>query len=94
MQVSDSRMRSGHIMPVLDIRQIAAVHLVAETRSFSRAATALGTTQPTLSRMIAEAEAQLGEALFRRGWSGAEPTSVGEVVLTVCRTAIVAVDHA
>lgn len=81
-------------MGLLDVRQIAALHLVAETRSFSRAAIALGTTQSTLSRLVAGAEAQLGAGLFRRGWSGAEPTPEGEVVLAACRIAVAAVDQA
>lgn len=81
-------------VPMPDIRQIAALHLVAETRSLSRAAAALGTSQPTLSRLVAEAEGRLRTALFRRGWSGAEPTSAGDVVLTACRAAVAALDQA
>jgi LysR family transcriptional regulator, regulator for genes of the gallate degradation pathway len=81
-------------MPALEIRQIAALYLVAETRSFSRAAAALGTIQPTLSRLVASAETAIGAGLFRRGWSGAEPTSAGEVVLMACKAAILAIDQA
>ena len=51
---------------------------VAEAKSFSGAARALGVGQPTVSRRVAEFEARLGCALFRRGKAGAELTEAGE----------------
>ncbi|MCB1694098.1 MAG: LysR family transcriptional regulator [Pseudomonadales bacterium] len=47
---------------------------VAEHRSFSAAARAMGLGQPTISRRIQELELRLGEQLFDRGKHGAMPT--------------------
>jgi DNA-binding transcriptional LysR family regulator len=47
---------------------------VAETGSLSAAARALGLTQPTLGRHIADLEARLGTALFLRQARGLAPT--------------------
>jgi DNA-binding transcriptional LysR family regulator len=50
---------------------------VANTGSLSRAAVALGRSQPTLSRQIAQLEAQLGHALFERTTRGVRLTDAG-----------------
>jgi len=50
---------------------------VASTGSLSRAAVALGSSQPTLSRQIAQLEAQLGHALFERTTRGVRLTEAG-----------------
>lgn len=47
---------------------------VAEAKSFSAAARALGLGQPTVSRRIARLEAQVEAPLFVRGADGAQPT--------------------
>ena len=54
---------------------------VAEQRSFSLAARALGLGQPTISRRIAGLEERLGCQLFRRGKRGAELTEDGARLL-------------
>lgn len=51
---------------------------VAETQSLSAAARRLRVAQPTVSRRLADLEAQLGEALFVRSVEGAALTSFGE----------------
>ncbi len=53
----------------------------AELRSFSKAAVALGVTQPSISRPIAELEKQLGAALFYRTGRGVALTEMGEALL-------------
>jgi DNA-binding transcriptional LysR family regulator len=58
---------------------------VAEAGSLSRAAKRLKTTQPTVSRRLAELEASLGEPLFARSVDGAVPTSFGERMLPAAR---------
>jgi len=50
---------------------------VANRGSLSRAAVALGSSQPTLSRQIAQLEAQLGHALFERTTRGVRLTEAG-----------------
>jgi DNA-binding transcriptional LysR family regulator len=50
---------------------------VAGSGSLSRAAVALGSSQPTLSRQIAQLEAQLGHALFERTTRGVRLTEAG-----------------
>ena len=49
--------RQASERPELELREIAAIDAVARTRSFKIAADCLNTTQPTLSRLIASAEA-------------------------------------
>ena len=57
---------------------VQLVLAVADTGSLSRAAKRLQVTQPTVSRRLAELEAQLGEPLFVREVSGARLTAFGE----------------
>jgi DNA-binding transcriptional LysR family regulator len=61
---------------------------VAENRSFSRAAHALHTTQPTLSRQIARLEGDLGVRLFERYGRHVECTPAGEVLLPLAQVII------
>jgi DNA-binding transcriptional LysR family regulator len=58
---------------------------VAESGSVSAAAKRLETTQPTVSRRLAELEASLGEPLFARSVDGTTPTSFGERMLPAAR---------
>jgi DNA-binding transcriptional LysR family regulator len=69
-------------VPWDDLRLVLAV---AEAGSLSRAARALRTTQPTVSRRLAELEARLGEPLFVRAAAGAHPTALGERLLSPAR---------
>jgi DNA-binding transcriptional LysR family regulator len=50
---------------------------VANSGSLSRAAGVLGSSQPTLSRQIAQLEAQLGQSLFERTTRGLRLTEAG-----------------
>lgn len=58
---------------------------VAEAGSVSAAAKRLKTTQPTVSRRLAELEASLGEPLFARSVDGTTLTSFGERMLPAAR---------
>lgn len=58
---------------------------VAEAGSLSGAARLLRTTQPTVSRRIAELEETLGEPLFVRAVDGVSPTSFAERLLEPAR---------
>ncbi len=58
---------------------------VAETGSVSAAAKRLQTTQPTVSRRLADLETGLGEPLFARSVAGTALTSFGERMLPAAR---------
>lgn len=67
---------------------------VAEARSFSRAARALHSTQPTLSRQIARLEAELGERLFERYGRHVECTVAGQILLPLAQAIVARADDA
>ena len=58
-------------------QQLVAFLRVAETGSFSRAAGALGISQPSLSRTIKAIESAIGALVFNRDTRNVELTSVG-----------------
>ncbi|AGC49239.1 LysR family transcriptional regulator [Myxococcus stipitatus DSM 14675] len=58
---------------------------IAETGSFSAAATRLRIGQPTVSRKLAALEYQVGAKLFRRSVEGAALTAAGERLLQPAR---------
>lgn len=61
-------------MKLLQLRYLIQV---AETGSFTKAATKLNVAQPALSRQIKLLEDELGVTLFRRDGRGVEPTAAG-----------------
>jgi len=63
------------------LRQLSYLKLLAEHRSFSRAAEAAHVTQPTLSAGIQELERTLGAAVVDRARSGVILTAIGEEVV-------------
>jgi DNA-binding transcriptional LysR family regulator len=67
---------------------------VAEARSFSRAARAMHTTQPTLSRQIARLESELGATLFERYGRHVECTVSGQLLLPLARAIITRTEDA
>jgi DNA-binding transcriptional LysR family regulator len=58
----------------MDLRQLEIFRAVMENRSATRAAAALGITQPAVSAQIARLERQVGFALFDRKPGRLEPT--------------------
>ena len=58
---------------------------VLDAGSLMGAARKLGALQPTLSRHIAELEAQLGTPLFERTGRGVAPTSAGQAIADAAR---------
>lgn len=78
----------------LSIREIRAVAAVAAQAGLARASLTLNTSQSSLSRHIAAAEAAIGHALFQRGWMGMEPTSHGEIVIAACTLMVAAIEAA
>ncbi|MDX3194002.1 LysR substrate-binding domain-containing protein [Streptomyces sp. MN03-5084-2B] len=68
-------------MADLDLRLVRYFTALAEHRHFGRAAAALHTTQPSLSRQIRRLESQLGARLLDRTPQGTRLTAAGEVFL-------------
>jgi DNA-binding transcriptional LysR family regulator len=66
----------------LDLRQLIAFQVVAETQSFAEAARRLGYTQPAVSYQVASLERVVGHRLIDRssGRSGATLTAAGAVL--------------
>ncbi|MGP2439542.1 LysR family transcriptional regulator [Streptomyces sp. JW3] len=75
--MADSSPRAAH----LDLRLVHSFTVVAEHRHFGRAAEALHTTQPSLSRQIRRLEQQLGARLLDRSPRGTALTEAGQVFL-------------
>jgi len=75
MQLSD---RIGRRMKLHDLHVLMAV---VQAGSMSKAAQVLNTTQPAISRSIADLEQTIGVRLLDRGRYGAEPTEYGRVLL-------------
>lgn len=61
--------------------QLRLIQQIAEHGQLQLAAETVGMTQPAASRMLAEAEAQVGAPLFLRLSKGMEPTEIGRAVL-------------
>src|SRR5215831_21042749 len=75
MQLSD---RIGRRMKLHDLHVFMAV---VQAGSMSKAAQFLNTTQPAISRSIADLEHTVGVRLLDRGRHGAEPTEYGRALL-------------
>jgi DNA-binding transcriptional LysR family regulator len=75
MQLSD---RIGRRMKLHDLHVLMAV---VQAGSMSKAAQVLNTTQPAISRSIADLEHTIGVRLLDRGRHGAEPTEYGRALL-------------
>ncbi len=75
------------------LRQLRYLRLLAEHRSFSRAAGAAHVTQPTLSAGIQELERQLGAPLVDRNRSGVILTAAGQAAAERARTILGQVDE-
>lgn len=65
----------------IKVTQLHYVRAAADLGSFSRAAEALGVSQPALSHGIATLERTLGGALFDRSTTGVAPTALATSIL-------------
>lgn len=70
---------------ILDTRQLQAFLGAVDTGSFTRAATVLRVTQPTVTNRIKSLERMLGSILLERLPSGVRPTSAGRSLLAHAR---------
>lgn len=71
-----------------DLRQVRAFLTVANELHFGRAAGALFTTQPSLSRTIRQLEEAVGAPLFERTTRRVRLTAAGEAFAAECRLAL------
>lgn len=84
--MNDSELANpGRRLRALDWRLLQAFLAAAEAGSLGRAALALGDSQPTLSRRLAQLEDALGQALFERSSRGLTPTPAGRALLEPAR---------
>ena len=70
-------------MTVESYDQLAILAVVAQERSFTRAAARLGMSQPALSRAMRQLEERLGVRLLARTTRSVAPTQAGEHLLQV-----------
>jgi DNA-binding transcriptional LysR family regulator len=66
---------------MLDVKRLTVLREVARRGSFSRAADALGYTQPAVSRQIALLERETGATLVERRAGGVRLTDAGELLV-------------
>lgn len=69
----------------VELRHLRYFRALAEAGSFTRAAAAIGLTQPTLSHQIRQLESALGTELFHRGRTACRLTAAGELLLPYVR---------
>lgn len=72
----------------MDVRRLTLFLAVADNAGFSRAAGALGMSQPAVSQAIRELEGELGIALFHRLGRSVRLTAAGEALVGPARQAL------
>ena len=76
----------------MDLRRLTLFLAVADNGGFSRAADALGISQPAVSQAVRELEGELGTALFHRLGRSVRLTAAGEALVGPARQALRDVD--
>src|SRR5262245_56219186 len=76
----------------LEIRHLRMLCAVADAGSISKAAAALGISQPALTAQLRRIEVLVGGDLFARARSGVHPTDLGESVLGAARAVLADMD--
>ncbi|MBU2664157.1 LysR family transcriptional regulator [Actinoplanes bogorensis] len=69
----------------MQIEDLRALTALGDHEHVTEAAAALGTTQPTLSRLLSRVEAELGARLFERDAKGVHPNPLGTLTLEAAR---------
>ncbi|MBI1776106.1 MAG: LysR family transcriptional regulator [Proteobacteria bacterium] len=67
----------------MEYTELRAFHLVAQERSFTRAARAIGVTQPTLSQQVKALEERYGVRLLERRGRATELTELGQGLFAI-----------
>ena len=78
----------------MQIQQLRYFVAVAEVRHFTRAASALGVAQPSLSKQVTALERDLGVSLFSRARGNVTLTPPGEALLPLAQRILADVDTA
>lgn len=73
-------MEQQPLLPFYSLNSLLVFYTVVELGSFSKAATMLSRTQPSISSHVAELELQVGMALLIRGHGKFEVTKEGKIV--------------
>lgn len=76
-----------------DLNQLTWFQLVAEERSFTKAAARIGVAQSTLSHAIRQLEAHLGIRLLTRTTRSVAPTAAGERLLQTITPRLAEIEH-
>lgn len=76
----------------IELRHLRLVKAVADEGSITRAAAALGSTQPAVTRLLRRFENTLGGPLFVRSRDGVEPTSLGNLVIARAQAVLPVID--
>lgn len=79
---------------MIELRHLRSFIVVAQEKSFTRAALRLNIAQPPLSNRIRELEEELGVRLFERHTRSVEITQAGQVYLRHIEPIFAALDHA
>lgn len=77
----------------ITFRQVDAFRTVVSTGSVTEAAAQLGVSQPAVSRLIADLEAEVGFALFHREGRVLVPTEEGRLLVQEIRQAVAGMEH-
>lgn len=75
------------------LRHMQALVMLDDLRSMTRAAQAMGMTQPAMTQLVAEMEQLLETTLFLRHSRGVDPTPVAEDLLPVARRILMAMEE-
>ncbi|RBP81214.1 LysR family transcriptional regulator [Marinomonas rhizomae] len=78
----------------LTLKQCRVIREIMKKGTEKEASSSLNLSQSSVSRVLSQAEQALQVNIFTRGWSGAEPTSAGEVVISSCNSILKAISDA
>lgn len=73
----------------LRTRQLLLLEALGRESQLGRAAAELGMSQPAATKLLQQAEAAIGTALFIRRARGMEPTPAGEAIIRFARQSLV-----
>jgi molybdate transport repressor ModE-like protein len=84
----------GHwSLNIMDLQQLTIFQKIAQSGSFTKAASALHVTQPAVSHQIRSLEEELGQQLIERDRKGVSLTQAGEVLYQYTRRILTLVEE-